>query len=102
MSFRYENIPDPQTRLDRYVENNRIDLISPQSVSFLFGFDEKVASEEILKWKARHDGDYFELDPDNPDVIKVYVNDHDIELYNKSVHGKNNRRDANAKRPNKY
>ena len=102
MSFRYENIPDHQTRLDRYVENKHIEILSPGAVSFLFGFDDEVATEEILKWKERHDGAYFELDPTRPDVIKISLNDHDTELYNKFMHEKNNRRNANAKRPNKY
>ncbi len=102
MSFRYENIPNLQTRLDRYVENKHIEILSPGAVSFLFGFDGKVASNEILKWKERHEGYYFELDPARPDVIKISLIDHDTELHNKFVHNKNNRRNANAKRLNKY
>ena len=58
--FRYENIPDPQTRLDRYLENKHIDIVSPESVSFLFG-NEKVATEEILRWEGRHEGEYFHI-----------------------------------------
>ena len=97
MSFRYENIPNLQTRLDRYVENKHIEILSPGAVSFLFGFDDRAATEEILKWKERHDGYYFELDPANPAVIKISLNDHDTELYNKFVDKKNARRHANGK-----
>ena len=97
MTFRCENIPNLQTRLDRYVENKHIDILSPETVSFLFGFDGKVASNEILKWKERHSGAYFELDPAKPDIIKISLNDHDTELYNRFVHNKNNRRYKNAK-----
>ena len=97
MSFRYENIPNLQTRLDRYLENKHIDILSPETVSFLFGFDDKVAANEILKWKKRHNGAYFEVDPTRPDVIKIPLKDRDTELYNKFVHKKNARRHANGK-----
>ena len=100
--FRYENIPDPQTRLDRYLENKHIDIVSPESVSFLFG-NEKIATEEILRWKARHkEQDYFCLDPARPDVIRVTITDHDIAVSNKFMHKKNGRRYNHAKKHSKY
>ncbi len=101
MSFRYENIQNPQTRLDRYLENKHIDIVSPETVSFLFG-NEKIATEEILRWKERHKRDYFCLDPARPDIIRVTITDQDIVLSNKSVHKKNNRRYNHAKKHSKY
>ena len=99
--FRYQNITDPQTRLDRYLENKHIDIVSPETVSFLFG-NEKVATEEILRWEARHEGDYFCLDPARPDVIRITITDHNIVVSNKSILKKNNRRYNNAKKHSKY
>ena len=92
MSFRYENIRDPQTRLDRYIENKYIEIVSPETIDFLFGNDKMIATEEILRWKARHERNCFCLDPARPDIIKVTITDHSIEVHNKSVHKKNNRR----------
>ena len=99
--FRYQNITDPQTRLDRYLENKHIDIVSPETVSFLFG-NEKIATEEILRWRERHEGDYFCLDPARPDVIRITTTDHNIVVSNKSILKKNNRRYNNAKKHSKY
>ena len=96
--FRYENITDPQTRLDRYLENKHIDIVSPEIVSFLFGNDKRIATQEILRWKERHEGDYFCLDPARPEVIKVTLTDHDTDVHNKIVHNKNNRRNKHGKK----
>lgn len=98
MSFRYENIPDPQTRLDRYVENMHIDILSPETVGFLFGFNNRSATEEILRWKDRHSGSYFELDPAKPEVIRISLTDHETDVHNKIVHNKNNRRNKHGKK----
>ena len=89
--FRYQNIMDPQTRLDRYLENKHIDIVSPETVGFLFD-NEKIAADEILRWKKRHDGKYFCLNPARPDVIRVTITDHGVEVHNKSMLKKNNRR----------
>ena len=99
--FRYQNIMDPQTRLDRYLENKHIDIVSPETVGFLFD-NEKIAADEILRWKKRHDGKYFCLDPARPDVIRVTITDHDIAVSNKSMHKKNGRRYNHAKKHSKY
>ena len=97
MSFEYENIPDPQTRLDRYIENKHIEILSPETVSFLFGNGRMIATQEIVRWKARRKRDYFCLDPARPDIIKVTITAHSIEVHNKSMVKKNNRRYDNAK-----
>ena len=96
--FRYENIPDPQTRLDRYVENKHIEILSPDTIDFLFGFNKIIARQEILRWKERHEGNYFCLDPARPEVIKVTLTDHDTDVHNKIVHNKNNRRNKHGKK----
>ena len=101
--FRYENILDPQTRLDRYIENKHIEILSPETIDFLFGFDKRIARLEILRWKERHkEKDYFCLDPARPEVIKVTLTDRGIELHNKSMLKKNNRRYKHAKKHSKY
>ena len=97
MSFRYENIRDPQTRLDRYIENKYIEIVSPETIDFLFGNDKMIATQEILRWRERHTGDYFCLDPARPDIIKVTITAHSIEVHNKSMVKKNNRRYDHAK-----
>ena len=102
MSFRYENIRDPQTRLDRYIENKYIEIVSPETIDFLFGNDKMIATQEILRWRERHAGDYFCLDPARPDVIRVTITDHDIVVSNKSLHKKNSRRYNHAKKHSKY
>ena len=97
MSFKYENIQDPQTRLDRYLENKHIDILSPETVGFLFD-NEKIATQEILRWKERHSGSYFELDPAKPEVIRISLTDHETDAHNKIVHNKNNRRNKHGKK----
>ena len=101
MSFKYENIPDPQTRLDSYLENKHIDILSPETVDFLFGFNKGIARQEISRWKERHQGKYFCLNPARQDVIRVTITDHSIMVSNKSMHKKNDRRYNHAKKHNK-
>ena len=102
MNFTYENIPDPQTRLDRYIENKHVDILSPETIDFLFGFNKGIARQEILRWKGRHKGDYFCLDPATPDRIRVTITDHGITVSNKSMLKKNNRGYNHAKKHSKY
>ena len=66
-------IPDPQTRLERYMElqGGRIVSASDPDVMLLFGYDLPEADTHLLQWTQKHANDCDVLSL-NPLHVKVY------------------------------
>ena len=89
----YLNITDPQTRLDRYLETMGQEIVSPETVGFLFGDDVEEARAQLERWKARHDekhGSLFHIvDSKHPEIIKITITPPDISIYDRNMHSRN-------------
>ncbi|MGP6221066.1 hypothetical protein [Caldiplasma sukawensis] len=84
--FDYSLIPDPQTRLDRYLEKRNGENITASSISFLFSNDIPEAEYQLRRWVSRHPRDCFSIRA-SPLEIRITVNEN--HKYNRNVHEKN-------------
>ncbi len=66
-------IPDPQTRLERYMElqGGRIVSSSDHDIMLLFGYDLPEADTFLMRWTQKHANDCDVLSL-NPIHVKVY------------------------------
>ncbi len=84
--FDLRSIPDPQTRLDRYMDGMYGEIVSPLKVSWLFFGDFIQANDELIKWESRHLKDCFRISS-NPIQLRIIL---PIDRnYNKIIHEKN-------------
>ena len=84
--FDLRQIPDPQTRLDRYMDGMYGEIVSPEIVSWLFFGDFIKAGDELVRWEARHPKDCFRISS-NPIQLRIIL---PIDRnYNKIIHEKN-------------
>ena len=85
-TFDLRQIPDPQTRLDRYMDGMNGEIVSPEKVSWLF-FDNFVqANDELIRWESRHPNDCFRISS-NPIQLRISIPMD--EKYNRIFHVKN-------------
>ena len=84
--FDLREIPDPQTRLDRYMDCMYGEIVSPEKVSYLFFGDFIQANDELIRWESRHPKDCFRISS-NPIQLRITL---PIDKkYNEIVHAKN-------------
>ena len=86
VNFDLRQIPDPQTRLDRYMDGMNGEIISPQKISWLFFDDFIMANDELIRWESRHPKDCFRISS-NPIQLRISIPVD--EKYNRIIHGKN-------------
>ena len=85
VNFDLRQIPDPQTRLDRYMDGMNGEIISPQKISWLFFDDFIMANDELIRWASRHEKDCFRIS-ENPIAIRISIPVD--EKYNRIIHEK--------------
>ena len=85
-TFDLRQIPDPQTRLDRYMDGMNGEIVSPEKVSWLFFDDFVQANDELIRWESRHPKDCFRI-PSNPIQLRISIPMD--EKYNRIFHVKN-------------
>ncbi|MHB1507460.1 MAG: hypothetical protein ACYCUZ_05325 [Cuniculiplasma sp.] len=85
-TFDLRQIPDPQTRLDRYMDGMNGEIVSPEKVSWLFFDDFVQANDELIRWESRHPKDCFRISS-NPIQLRISIPVD--EKYNRIIHVKN-------------
>ena len=85
-TFDLRQIPDPQTRLDRFMDGMNGEIVYPEKVSWLFFDDIVQANDELIRWESRHPKDCFRISS-NP--IQLRISLPVDERYNRIIHGKN-------------
>ena len=85
-TFDLRQIPDPQTRLDRYMDGMNGEIVSPEKVSWLFFDDFVQANDELIRWESRHPKDCFRISS-NPIQLRISIPMD--EKYNRIFHVKN-------------
>ena len=85
-TFDLRQIPDPQTRLDRYMDGMNGEIVSPEKVSWLFFDDFVQANDELIRWESRHPKDCFRISS-NPIQLRISIPVD--EKYNRIFHVKN-------------
>lgn len=84
--FDLRSIPDPQTRLDRYMDGMYGEIVSPEKVSWLFFWDPVQANDELVKWESRHPKDCHRISS-NPIQLRITL---PIDRnFNKIIHEQN-------------
>ena len=84
--FDLRQIPDHQTRLDRYMEGMNGEIVSPSKISWLFFGDFIHANDELIRWESRHPMDCFRISS-NPIQLRISVSVD--EKYNRIINEKN-------------
>jgi hypothetical protein len=85
-TFDLRQIPDPQTRLDRYMDGMNGEIVYPEKVSWLFFGDIVQANDELIRWESRHPKSCFRISS-NPIQLRISIPVD--EKYNRIIHGKN-------------
>ena len=85
-TFDLRQIPDPQTRLDRFMDGMNGEIVYPEKVSWLFFGDIVQANDELIRWESRHPKSCFRVSS-NPIQLRISIPVD--EKYNRIIHGKN-------------
>ena len=71
-TFDLRQIPDPQTRLDRFMDGMNGEIVYPEKVSWLFFGDIVQANDELIRWESRHPKSCFRISS-NPIQLRISI-----------------------------